>query len=186
MLTKRWSLPSSCITWPRNPGYLPSRSLSTAPTVPPSACTDFAPPVTRCKTEVTRTSTLMCSLRSHGSRQWAVGSRGWFAARLPTAHCRLPHLHVARLARRSAAEGLVVDQLGDGGVVAAEGAVGVAARLDDAELHREGVVEQQPADEGLADGQHLLDHLGRLDRADRGAHRTQHAGLGAGRDHARR
>ncbi|MBT6718516.1 MAG: hypothetical protein HOB18_12880, partial [Nitrospina sp.] len=50
---------------------------------------------------------------------------------------------------RQPAEELVVDELGDGRVVAANGALGVAPGLEGAELAFEGVVHKQLADKGL-------------------------------------
>ena len=66
-----------------------------------------------------------------------------------------------------AAELVVVDQLGDGRVRAADGAVGVLAQLEGAEVHAERVDQQQAADERLADAEDELDDLGGLDDADR-------------------
>src|SRR5918999_1793528 len=50
-----------------------------------------------------------------------------------------------------AAELLVVDELGDGGVLAADRAVRVLAQLHLAEAHPQSVVEQQAPDEGFTD-----------------------------------
>jgi hypothetical protein len=52
--------------------------------------------------------------------------------------------------RDDAAELLVIDQLGNGGVLAAQRALGIAAQAEFAEFHFEGVEEQQPANEGTA------------------------------------
>ena len=85
-----------------------------------------------------------------------------------------------------AAERVVVDQPGDGRVLAAERAVRVLADLQLAVLHLEGVVDHQPADQRVADAGEQLDRLVDLDRADAGAEHAEHAALGAARDHARR
>ena len=85
-----------------------------------------------------------------------------------------------------AAEGLVVDELGDGRVVAAQRAARVLADAELAVLHLQGVVDHQLADQRLADAGEQLDGLVDLDRADAGAQHAQHAALGARRHHARR
>jgi hypothetical protein len=90
------------------------------------------------------------------------------------------------LLRHDAAEGLVVDEPGDGRVLAAQRALRVLADADLAVLHVERVVDHERADERLADAGEQLDRLGRLDRADRGAQDAEHAALGAARDHAGR
>src|SRR4028119_1107434 len=61
-----------------------------------------------------------------------------------------------------AAELLVVYELGDGRVLAADGAARVLAELHLAEAHPEGVVEHQTPDEGIADAADQLDRLRRL------------------------
>src|SRR3954452_7201843 len=85
-----------------------------------------------------------------------------------------------------AAERLVVDELADGRVVAAERALRIAADLDLAELHRQGIVQKQAIHQRLAQPQNQLDRLGRLDHADHAWQRPQHTGLGAARHRARR
>src|SRR6266545_4936463 len=67
---------------------------------------------------------------------------------------------------RAAAERLVVDQLLDGRVVAAERALRIAADLDLAELHRQRIVEEQAVHQWLAQPQDQLHRLGRLDDPD--------------------
>src|SRR5215217_7944909 len=64
---------------------------------------------------------------------------------------------------RDTAELLVVDEFGHGRILAADGAVGVLAELHLAEAHAQGVVEQKPSDERLADPEYELDGLGGLD-----------------------
>src|SRR3989304_3066889 len=59
-----------------------------------------------------------------------------------------------------AAERIVIDQLGDRRVVAADGTVGVAADLERAHLHRERVDDEQAAVERLADVPDELERLG--------------------------
>src|SRR6201996_6448850 len=88
------------------------------------------------------------------------------------------------LFRDGAAEGLVVDQLGDRRVLAADRAVRVLVDLDRAVVHLQGVVDHQAAGEAVADAGDQLDRLVHLDRADRGAEHAEDAALGAGRNHA--
>ena len=45
---------------------------------------------------------------------------------------------------------LVIDQLGDGRVLAAQGALRIGAQAEFAEFHFQGVEEQQPANERTA------------------------------------
>ncbi len=59
--------------------------------------------------------------------------------------------------RMDAAELFVIDQLGDGRLIAADGAFRIAPDLELAEGHLPGIVEQQPADQRLALAQHQLD-----------------------------
>jgi len=61
--------------------------------------------------------------------------------------------------RDRAAERLVVDQLGDRGVLPADRALRVLADLDGAVAHLQGVVDHQPADQRLADPGDDLDGL---------------------------
>ena len=65
-----------------------------------------------------------------------------------------------------AAEALVVDGLGDRGMLAADRALGVAPKAELGELHRQRVDVQQPAAQRLPDAQEQLHHLDRLDHAD--------------------
>ena len=85
-----------------------------------------------------------------------------------------------------AAELVVVDQFFDGRVRAADGAVGILAELEVAEVHAQRVDQQEAADERLADAEDELDDLGRLDDADEAGQDAEDAALGAGRDEARR
>src|SRR6266511_3746147 len=91
-----------------------------------------------------------------------------------------------RLVRDHAAEVLVVDQLGDRRVLAADRAVRVLAHPDVLEGQLQRVVDDQPAHQRLADAGDQLDGLVGLDRADRGAEHAEHAALGAGGHHPRR
>ncbi len=86
----------------------------------------------------------------------------------------------------NAAELLVVDELGDGGVEAADRALGILAQLEFAEAHVERVDQQQPADERIALAENQLDDLGGLDDADQPRKNAQHAALGATGNQARR
>src|SRR5918994_404076 len=90
------------------------------------------------------------------------------------------------LSLRDAAELLVVDELGDGRVLAADGAVGVLAELHLAEAHVQGVVEQKPSDERLADPEYELDGLGSLDGSDGAGKDAEHPALRAARYEPRR
>src|ERR671924_1119744 len=67
---------------------------------------------------------------------------------------------------RDAAEGFVVDQLGDRRLLAAHRAVGVPADLHFLEAHVESVVQQQPALERVALAGDQLDRFRGLDRTD--------------------
>ena len=87
-----------------------------------------------------------------------------------------------RRGRRDAAELFVVDEPLDRRMVAADRAGRIAAELQLAELHRPGVVEQQPADERLAGAENQLERLGRLDHADHAGQHAKHAAFGAARD----
>ncbi len=64
-----------------------------------------------------------------------------------------------------AAELLVINELGDGTVLAADRAIRVLAQLQLAELHSESVHQQQASDQRLARAQNQLDRLGGLHHA---------------------
>src|SRR6266540_3002154 len=84
------------------------------------------------------------------------------------------------------AELLVVDQLGDGGVLATDRALRVLADADVLEGQLQRVVDEQPSDQRVTDPRDELDRLVGLDRADGGAEHPEHAALGARRHHAGR
>src|SRR6476620_7882143 len=85
--------------------------------------------------------------------------------------------------RPPAAELDIVHVLGDGGAVATDRAVRVAAKIDLAELGRQRVEEEQPPDQRLADPEAELQRLARLERADDARQDTEHAALcAAGRE----
>ena len=86
----------------------------------------------------------------------------------------------------SAAEVLVVNELGDSRVLAAEGALGIAPQLEFAELHVERVEQEQAVEERGAFAEDELQNLGGLDEADHAGQHAQHAALGAARDGAGR
>ena len=88
--------------------------------------------------------------------------------------------------RRGAAECLVVNELGDGRVLAAEGALGVAPELEFAELHVQRVEQEQAVEERSALAEDELQNLGGLDEADDAGQHAEHAALGAARDRAGR
>ena len=72
---------------------------------------------------------------------------------------------------------LVVDVLGDAGVVAADRAILVAAELERAELHLKRIVLEEAADEGVAALEDDFDRLGRLERTDRTRQDAENARL---------
>src|SRR5690349_2363056 len=74
-----------------------------------------------------------------------------------------------------AAEGVVVDEAGDRGVVAAQRAARVLADLELAPLELEGVVDDELADGRVTDAGEQLDRLVDLDRADARAQHAEHA-----------
>src|SRR5213083_1387765 len=117
---KRCRPPSSDMTFFVIPGYRDSRSSRTSASVAPSAPTLASPPA--------------CLRRIIGS----------FTVTVIVVRCS------SLGPRGDAAELLVVDQLGDRRLLAAHRAVGVPADLHLLELHRQRVVEQQPALERLA------------------------------------
>src|SRR3972149_11386880 len=78
------------------------------------------------------------------------------------------------------AELLIVDELRHRRVVAADHAVGVATDADGAELHGQGVEEQQAAAKGIAGAQDELDGLSGLDGAYGAREGAQDARFGAG------
>ena len=80
----------------------------------------------------------------------------------------------------------VVDVVGDGRVVAADRALGVAAEADLRELRLERVEEEQAADERLADPERELQRLVGLERADDPGQDAEDAALGAARGQLRR
>src|SRR5215204_2845053 len=90
------------------------------------------------------------------------------------------------LSLRDAAELLVVDQLRNGRVLAADGAVRVLAELHLAEAHVQRVVQEEPSDERLADPEYELGRLCGLDGADGARQDAENSALGAGRDEAGR
>ena len=61
---------------------------------------------------------------------------------------------------------VIVDQLRDGRMSSAYWAIGIFAQLEFAELHIQGIDQQQAANQGLAFAQDELDDLRRLHHAD--------------------
>src|SRR5207247_1662202 len=78
-----------------------------------------------------------------------------------------------------AAELIVIDQFVDGGVVATERAVRVAAQFEFLEPHIERVEEQQAADEGTAFAQSQLEDFRGLNAADNAGQHAQDTPFGA-------
>ncbi len=78
-----------------------------------------------------------------------------------------------------AAEMLVIDEGGDGGMLAANRALGILAQFELAEAHIERIHQQQPAGQGLALAQDQLDHFRGLNDADQSGENPQNAALRA-------
>src|SRR6185437_1097478 len=74
-----------------------------------------------------------------------------------------------------AAELLIVDELSDSRIDAADRALGVLAELEFAETHIQRVNEQKPPDQRLAFAEDELDHLGRLHHAHEPRQNAEHA-----------
>src|SRR5215213_1831486 len=97
-----------------------------------------------------------------------VAPEAW-TSRAPPASSRrtggtLTVLTACAAGRSSRAELDVVDVLGDRGVLAADGAVGLALDANLEEVGRERVDVQEPADQRVADPDRQLDRLVRLQR----------------------
>src|SRR5260370_3085586 len=93
---------------------------------------------------------------------------------------------LAKGCNRCATECLVVDQLVNGRVVAAQPTRRVARDLHLAELHAQAVEHHQSIHQRIAQVENQLDRLDRLNRADDAAHRAEYASLGTARDCTRR
>src|SRR5205823_6149645 len=83
-----------------------------------------------------------------------------------------------RILATDAAELLVVDELLDSWIVAADGALGISADLEFLKTHLQGVVENQSADQRRTLSQDQLDRFGRLEEANQAGQDAQHAALG--------
>ena len=88
------------------------------------------------------------------------------------------------LAGPRGAELVVVDQLGQAGVLAADGALGVLAQPELGEAHVQGRVLEEAADERFAHAGDQLHGLGGLDDGDQPGQDAQHTALGARRHQA--
>src|SRR5262245_65762588 len=77
-------------------------------------------------------------------------------------------------------------QIAEAGIAAVQRIVGVPAISDRAHPGLERIIEEQPADEALADLKQLLHHFNRGKRADDARDRPENAGLRAWRDRALR
>ena len=84
------------------------------------------------------------------------------------------------------AESLVVDQLGDGGPLAADRTARILGEAELVELHLQGVEVEEASDQRLADPGEQLQRLGRLDHRDEAGEHAEHAALGAVGHRARR
>src|SRR5438132_5490078 len=91
-----------------------------------------------------------------------------------------------RLLAAHAAELFVVNELGDGGLIAAHRALRVAANLEFLEGHLQCIVQQQPAYEGRAVAEQEFDRLGRLDAPNQSGENAQYSAFGTTRHLARR
>ena len=91
-----------------------------------------------------------------------------------------------RSLRRNAAELLVVDQGLDGGLLSAERALRILAQLQLPELHLQGIVKNQTADQGPPAAQNQLDGFGGLNQSDDSGEDSQDAPLGATGNQSRR
>ena len=85
-----------------------------------------------------------------------------------------------------AAEFLIIDELGDGRMIAAHRALRIAPQLQFAEAHRQRIVQHQPANQGLADAQDQLHGFGGLNQSDRSGQNAEHPAFGAAGNQARR
>ena len=86
----------------------------------------------------------------------------------------------------NAAELRIVDQFGDGGMIAANRAFRILAQLQLAETHRQRVEQKQAPDERLAFADDELQRLRGLNRADDSGQHAENSAFRAGRDKARR
>src|SRR5215472_9363163 len=95
--------------------------------------------------------------------------------------------HGARcLLAANAAEISIVDQLRYGAMRPADGAIGILAQLELAELHGKRVEEQQASDKRRALADDQLQSFGGLNRADNSRQHAQNSPFGAGRNQSRR
>src|SRR5579871_1833989 len=95
------------------------------------------------------------------------------------AHVHLCLLSGRRVGAGHPAELMVIDQLGDGAVVAADGAVGILPQLQFAEAHAERIIEEQAADQGLADPEDQFHGLGGLNQTNGAGENSEHAAFSA-------
>src|SRR5215213_268946 len=84
-----------------------------------------------------------------------------------------------RIGLRDAAELLVVDELRNRRVLAADRAVQILAELHLAEAHAQSIIEEEPSDERLADPEYELDSLRGLDGPDGAGKDAEHPTLSA-------
>src|SRR5208283_3304305 len=91
-----------------------------------------------------------------------------------------------RFLATDAAELLIIDQLGDGRLVAADRASRIAADLELTEAHLQRIIKHQPADQRLALAEDQLDRFSRLDAADETRKDAQHPTLSTARHFPRR
>src|SRR5579862_7344893 len=86
----------------------------------------------------------------------------------------------------NAAKLVVVYQLCDGRMGAADRAIGIFAQLEFAEFHAESVNQQEATDERIADAQNQLDDFRGLHDADQTGKNAEHSAFGAGGNESRR
>src|SRR5262249_24406092 len=91
-----------------------------------------------------------------------------------------------RLLGGNSAELLIIDELGDGTVFAADGALRIFAQFELSEPHAEGVIEEKTSHERLTDPEYELHRFRGLDQPDGSRQNAKHAALGATRNQPRR
>src|SRR6202035_5324479 len=91
-------------------------------------------------------------------------------------------LRIGRRGRLNAAELLVIDQRGDGGVSTANRAVRILAQLQLAETHAQRIHQQQAPDQRIALAQDQLNDLSGLDDPDEAWENPKHSTFRTGRN----
>ena len=81
---------------------------------------------------------------------------------------------ISRFAVIHRAEGLIVNELGDGGMVSAHRAGWIATNFEGVEVHLQGIIHQQAADERSTLAENQFYNFSGLDQANRAGQNTQH------------